>query len=159
ALPWRWRRKRPLRSPSSPTGPACTGITASGSATRCTWKCAAGCLSSRGRSEAGPPMSVSFPAIAVMAGRGRALATGLALAAFMAAGAAGAAELAVPAGGSLQAAIGRAAPGDVLRLDAGVHAGPAVIDKPLTLVGGGDAIVEANGTGSVLRVEAPDVVI
>lgn len=104
-------------------------------------------------------MSVSFPAIAVMAGRGRALATGLALAAFMAAGAAGAAELAVPAGGSLQAAIGRAAPGDVLRLDAGVHAGPAVIDKPLTLVGGGDAIVEANGTGSVLRVEAPDVVI
>ena len=36
------RRSRPPPSPSSPTGPACIGGIASGSATRCTWKCPGG---------------------------------------------------------------------------------------------------------------------
>ena len=48
ASQWRSHRRPPPRSPSLPTVRACTGSIASGSATRCTWKCAAGCLSSRG---------------------------------------------------------------------------------------------------------------
>lgn len=41
ASPWRSRRRPPRRSPSRRTAPACIGTTASGSATRCTWKCPA----------------------------------------------------------------------------------------------------------------------
>ena len=103
-------------------------------------------------------MSMSLPA-AIAAGLDRIIATGLALAVFVAAGSAGAAEIAIPAGGSLQAAIDRAVPGDLLRLEAGRHRGSAVIDKPLTLAGGGDAIIDGGGTGSVLRIEAPDVTL
>jgi nitrous oxidase accessory protein len=45
----------------------------------------------------------------------------------------------VPAGASVQAAIEAAAPNGVVRLGPGRHAGPLVIGKPLSLVGGADA--------------------
>lgn len=46
-----------------------------------------------------------------------------------------AAELDVPSGGGLPEAIAGAAPGDVLILGPGLHAGPVMIDKALVLDG------------------------
>ncbi|NHF74107.1 nitrous oxide reductase family maturation protein NosD [Paracoccus xiamenensis] len=70
-----------------------------------------------------------------------------------------AAERAVPAGEGLAQAIAVAAPGDVLILAPGLHGGPVVIDKPLTLDGGGKARIDAGGQGSVIKVTGADVVI
>ena len=61
------------------------------------------------------------------------------------------------AGESVQAAIEAAAPNDVVRLGPGLHQGPLVIDKPLSLVGEADARLEGPGTGSVITVNASDV--
>ncbi|MDF1721613.1 MAG: hypothetical protein P1U65_13130 [Minwuia sp.] len=72
-----------------------------------------------------------------------------------------AAEVDVPARpGALVSAIQAAAPGDVLRLAPGVHAGPVVIDRPLVLPGdAGNTTVEGSGEGSVIVVQVPDVTI
>lgn len=67
------------------------------------------------------------------------------------------AERAVAAGEALPPLIAQANPGEVLRLKAGRHAGPIVIDRPLTLVGDDGAVISAGGRGSVIRVTAPDV--
>jgi len=64
-----------------------------------------------------------------------------------------------PGAENLNTAIVQAAPGDVLRLSAGVHNGPVVIDKPLQLIGEAGAIVEGSGVGSTITVGAVDVVI
>ena len=63
-----------------------------------------------------------------------------------------AAERGVPAGDGLAAAIAGAEPGDVLILAPGLHRGPVVIDKPLTLDGQGKARIDAGGQGSVITV-------
>lgn len=74
--------------------------------------------------------------------------------------AAAAAERPVPAEpGALIAAIAGADPGDVLILAPGRHDGPVTIDRTLTLEGGGAALVEGDGTGSVITVTADDVTI
>ena len=70
-----------------------------------------------------------------------------------------AAERGVPAGAGLADAIAGAAPGDVLILAPGLHQGPVVIDKPLTLDGGGKAQIDAGGQGSVITVTGEEVVI
>lgn len=70
-----------------------------------------------------------------------------------------AAERGVPTGDGLAAAIAGAEPGDVLILAPGLHSGPVVIDKPLTLDGRGQAQIDAGGQGSVIRVTGEDVVI
>lgn len=71
---------------------------------------------------------------------------------------AAAAEIRVPArAGALQAALGRADPGATLILDPGTHAGPLVIDRPVRLVGRPGAVVAGDGSGSVVRIDAPDV--
>jgi len=72
-----------------------------------------------------------------------------------------AAQLPVSAGSSLQQAIDSAMPGDVLLLAPGKHAGPIVIDKPLTLQGPADrsAVVQGVRTGRTIWVRAPDVAI
>jgi len=64
-----------------------------------------------------------------------------------------------PGGGALIAAYGRAAPGDTLRLLPGVHRGPLIINKSLTLRGMKGAALIGGGKGSVITVRAPDVVI
>jgi nitrous oxidase accessory protein len=66
-------------------------------------------------------------------------------------------EVLVSAGESVQAAIEAAAPNAVIRLGAGRHEGPLVIDKPLSLVGEADARLEGPGTGSVITVNVSDV--
>jgi len=61
--------------------------------------------------------------------------------------------------GGLAAALETAQPGDVLRLAPGTYRGPLEIDRPLTLDGGGVAVIDAGGQGSVIRVTAPDVTL
>lgn len=66
----------------------------------------------------------------------------------------------VPAGpGALERAVAGAAPGDVLILAPGRHDGPVTIDRPLTLDGRGEAVIDAGGQGSVVTVDAPDVIV
>lgn len=69
----------------------------------------------------------------------------------------GAAEVVIDPGTDLQQAVVAAAPGDELLLRAGVHGGPLVIDKKLTLRGETGAVVEGPGRGSVITLTAPDV--
>ena len=86
----------------------------------------------------------------------------IALAAGLAASAswAGAGETAVPAGpGTLQQAIDKAGPGDVLRLGDGPYDGPVTISKPLTLQGNGQSLVKGPGKGTVITVEGSDITI
>jgi nitrous oxidase accessory protein len=74
------------------------------------------------------------------------------------AGPASAANIRVkPADHNLAEAIAQAASGDRLLVSPGTYAGPIVIDKPLALEGTVSAVIEGNGTGSVLKILAPDV--
>ncbi len=59
----------------------------------------------------------------------------------------------------LQAWIDTARPGSVLRLPPGTYAGPARIDKPLTLEGSGRVIIDGGGRGTVLSIAADDVTV
>lgn len=78
----------------------------------------------------------------------------------MSTGGAAAATLTVPAGGgALVTALAAAAPRDVLRLEAGVHAGPIRIDRPITLQGAEGVTIAGTGEGIVVTVDGPDVVI
>ena len=70
-----------------------------------------------------------------------------------------AATTTISPGEPLQAAIAVAAPGDVLTLRAGRYDGAVVIDKPLTLIGEPGAAIVGPGSGNVIGVIAPDVVI
>ncbi|SFJ42376.1 nitrous oxide reductase family maturation protein NosD [Celeribacter neptunius] len=65
----------------------------------------------------------------------------------------------VPGEGALSSAVAQAAAGDDLILTAGRYAGPVVIDKPLTLSGKSGAVIDAAGQGSVITVDAPDVIV
>ena len=82
-----------------------------------------------------------------------------ALAALPAIAAAAELSLAATGGQSLQQAIDLAQPGDVLVLEPGQYEGPIVIGKPLTIQGKQGALVRGNGTGSVITVDAPGVVV
>jgi nitrous oxidase accessory protein len=73
---------------------------------------------------------------------------------------AGAETVAVaPGPGALAAAVAGASPGDVLLLAPGLHQGPVLLDRPLTLEGQPGAVVEGDGTGSVIVVTGADVVV
>ncbi|MDX2482493.1 MAG: nitrous oxide reductase family maturation protein NosD [Pseudodonghicola sp.] len=65
----------------------------------------------------------------------------------------------LPGAGSLAKAIAGATPGDVLKLDPGRYEGGVVIDRPLTLNGGGAALIDGLGAGTVVTIDAPDVVV
>ena len=60
--------------------------------------------------------------------------------------------------GALARAIEVAAPGDVLVLEQGDHAGPVIIDRALTLKGDGARVV-GPGAGTVISIEADDVTV
>ncbi|WP_440997430.1 nitrous oxide reductase family maturation protein NosD [Arhodomonas sp. SL1] len=55
--------------------------------------------------------------------------------------------------------IEAASDGDILRLDQGVHRGPVIIDKPITLEGEAGSVVEGDGESSVITVTAPEAVV
>lgn len=60
-------------------------------------------------------------------------------------------------GQPLQAAVRASQDGDVLRLRAGNHAGPVVIDRRIALVGEDGAMVTGPGNGSVITLTVPGV--
>lgn len=64
-----------------------------------------------------------------------------------------------PGQGTLAAAIAGAAPGDALHLRAGVYLGTVVIDRPLTLAGPPEAIIDGQGEGTVVTIDAADVTL
>jgi len=68
-----------------------------------------------------------------------------------------AAEHLVRPGTPLQPVIDAAAPGDIIRLGSGRHAGPVLIDTTLSLLGEPGAVLVGPGSGSVVTVTAPDV--
>jgi nitrous oxidase accessory protein len=80
-----------------------------------------------------------------------------ALAAASAALPASATEREITPGQSLQAAVDAAAPGDVLRLLPGEHAGPVVVDRSIALLGEVGAAVVGPGKGSVITLTAPGI--
>jgi len=57
----------------------------------------------------------------------------------------------------LQSMIDHARAGDVLELEAGVYKGPVRIDKPLHMIGKGNAVVDGSGRGPVIQVDADGV--
>lgn len=83
----------------------------------------------------------------------------LLLALILAVPAAGAALGAGDAATPLQPLIDAAPPGGTLQLDAKTYSGPALIDKPLTLDGGGQATLENDGSGTVLTIKASHVTV
>ncbi|HRN85158.1 MAG TPA: nitrous oxide reductase family maturation protein NosD [Hyphomicrobium sp.] len=62
-------------------------------------------------------------------------------------------------GGDVQAALARAADGDVILLAEGVHRGPVRIEKEVTLEGQPGAVLEGSGRGSVVTLSAPRAVV
>ena len=83
----------------------------------------------------------------------------VALSCLLAAGSALAGELTVLPGQSIAAAIARAAPGDVIRIERGRYTENLLIDKPLTLKGIGRPTLSGGLEGDTIRVVAEDVVI
>ncbi len=55
--------------------------------------------------------------------------------------------------------IAEALPGDTVFVEAGVHAAPVTIDKPLTLEGSPGAVIQGNGSGDLVRITSPDVAV
>jgi nitrous oxidase accessory protein len=59
----------------------------------------------------------------------------------------------------LQTLINAAPAGSVLKLKAGRYSGPAVLNKPLTIDGGGQAIIDGGGVGTVFVLETNDATL
>lgn len=57
---------------------------------------------------------------------------------------------------TIQAALDAAALGDVIEVHAGVYASPLVIEKSVSLVGVGQPVIDGQGTGSLVIINAPD---
>ncbi len=57
---------------------------------------------------------------------------------------------------ALAAAIENAAPGDTILLRGGVYRGPLTITKLLRLVGEDNPVIDGGGTGTVIKLEAPE---
>lgn len=58
---------------------------------------------------------------------------------------------------TLREALAAAAPGDTVRLAAGVHPGPIRIRVPLVLTGDSGAVLDGGGKGSIVEIEADSV--
>lgn len=63
------------------------------------------------------------------------------------------------AAATLQERINTAAPNETIHIEAGIHAGPILISKPLTLIGENGAEIRGNGSGNVVTVSADNVTI
>ena len=75
-------------------------------------------------------------------------------------GSANAADIRVePGPDALVRAVERAQPGDRLLLSGGTYQGGIVLKKPIQIEGQGNAEVTGTGIGSVITIDAPDVVI
>lgn len=61
--------------------------------------------------------------------------------------------------GRVMDALAAAVPGDTLLLAPGRHAGPLVVDKPVTILGQPGAVVEGPGQGNAITILARDVTV
>lgn len=77
----------------------------------------------------------------------------------LAAGLAFAGEITVKQGQSIGAAVARAAPGDVVRVERGRYQERLLINKPLTLKGIGRPTLSGGLNGDTIRITAEDVII
>lgn len=68
-------------------------------------------------------------------------------------------QIDVAVGESVQAAIEKAAPGDVVRLGSGRHGGAVVIDRAIELSGAPGAVLDGLGAGNAVTVDAPGAVV
>jgi len=68
-------------------------------------------------------------------------------------------RLVTPGHGTLQVAINSAHSGDTLRLSEGTYIGSVNIDRSLTLLGNKKSILDGEGTGHVVIISAPNVLI
>ncbi len=59
----------------------------------------------------------------------------------------------------LQEAVRTAAPGAELHVPPGRYPAPLVLDRPVTLISDGRAVIDARGEGDGIRIEAPDVTL
>lgn len=59
---------------------------------------------------------------------------------------------------TIDAALAAAAPGDVIEVRGGVYPAPLVIDKTVSLIGVNDPVIDGQGKGSLVLINAPDVV-
>ncbi len=59
----------------------------------------------------------------------------------------------------LAEAIAAAEPGDRLVLQPGAHAGPVLVEKPITIEGVEGAAIDAGGTGTAIKILAPHVTV
>ncbi|MCX2728197.1 nitrous oxide reductase family maturation protein NosD [Thermomicrobium sp. 4228-Ro] len=57
----------------------------------------------------------------------------------------------------LSATIATIPPGSTIRVRGGNYLGPIVLDRPLTLIGEDWPVIDGKGTGTVVRITAPDV--
>ena len=64
-----------------------------------------------------------------------------------------------PGRGTLANAIAGATPGDVLLLSSGRYEGAVVIDRPLTITGPQDAVIDGLGQGTVVTINSADVTV
>lgn len=60
---------------------------------------------------------------------------------------------------TLQQRIAAAAPDDIIHVEAGIHAGPIVITRRLTLAGEPGAQIRGTGSGNVITIAADDVTV
>lgn len=59
---------------------------------------------------------------------------------------------------TIEAALAAAKPGDVIEVQGGVYPAPLVIDKTVTLIGMDAPVIDGQGKGSLVLINAPDVV-
>ena len=64
-----------------------------------------------------------------------------------------------PQAGALANALARAGEGDTLVLAPGIHRGPVIIDRSVSVVGEPGSVVDAGGQGRVITVAAPNVTV
>ncbi len=62
-------------------------------------------------------------------------------------------------GESLQSVVDRASEGDTIIIESGVLYGSVIINKPLTLRGAAGGIIDGEGVGRVITIDAPGVVV
>jgi nitrous oxidase accessory protein len=69
-------------------------------------------------------------------------------------------EIVVPAGpDTLTTAVAAAALGDVLKLEEGVYPGPLTLDRPLTIDGQGQAVIDGGGKGTVITITGEHITL